>query len=584
MRRIMTSLTIGLAFAVAAGASGPITRVSVEPSGAGGNDDSRGFGVSADGRFVVFRSQASNLVPGDDNLSSDIFVRDLATNETTCASVSMWEDFGDRHSSSPAISADGRFVVFDSNASNLVLGDTNHQGDVFLRDRLLGETIRVSVDEDGLEVSLSSHSPAISADGRFVAFMSYALEYDSPGEPIVADVIVRDQLTGEVYRASVSTTGEPANDRCDRPSLSADGQVIAFESYATNLVDGDSNGKPDVFVHDRRTGVTIRASVDSTGLGGNGASSGAVVSGDGRLVAFQSLSTQLVPGDTNSSEDVFLHDLSTRVTERVSVDSFEREGLGSGDGVGLSADGRFVAFSSDAPNLVPEDANVHRDIFVRDRLVGVTRRVSLARQGADPDDKSFGAGLSACGDVVAFHSDATNLVEGDVGGRSDVFVRVVSCGAGTVNAGAGAVTDVLLANGSAGGRERRVEIAPHEPLEIVMGLPPEAEGACAYALYAWLGRNDACGAGHELPFGAGATCLPTPLSGGSSRLRVIWNNTGVLSLGAPTRPSSPAPSVVASFASGFERGVFYLQGVIVDPGSAASKRGSVTNGVLVEVR
>src|SRR5207245_298074 len=206
-------------------------------------------------------------------------------------------------------------------------------------------------------------------------------------------------------------------------ALSADGRFVAFTSVATNLVAGDANGVSDVFVHDRQAGTTERVSVDSAGSEGNGASTGVALSADGRFVAFTSVATNLVAGDTNGAADVFVHDRQTGTTERGSVDSAGSEGNGASTGVALSADGRFVAFTSAATNLVAGDTNGVTDVFVHDRQTGTTERVSVDSAGIEGNGASAGVALSADGRFVAFTSVATNLVAGDTNGAADVFVH-----------------------------------------------------------------------------------------------------------------------------------------------------------------
>src|SRR5204863_349490 len=223
------------------------------------------------------------------------------------------------------------------------------------------------------------------------------------------------QTTERVSVASDGTT--EGNDASLGSALSADGRFVAFDSAATDLVAGDTNGVADVLVHDRQTGTTERVSVASGGgTQGNGNSGGffsfPALSADGRLVAFQSDATNLVAGDTNGTTDVFVHDRQTGTTERVSVASGGTEGNGFSAGLALSADGRFVAFHSTATNLVAGDTNGKTDVFVHDRQTGTTERVSVDSDGTQGNGPSAGAALSADGGLVAFHGTATNLVAG----------------------------------------------------------------------------------------------------------------------------------------------------------------------------
>src|SRR5439155_1129649 len=225
----------------------------------------------------------------------------------------------------------------------------------------------------------------------------------------VSDAFVYDRVTGTTERVSVSSAGAEANGTSFAPAISADGRFVAFPSEATNLVPGDTNGATDVLVRDRRTGTTERVSVSSAGAEANGTSFTPAISADGRLVAFASEADDLVIGDTNQAFDVFVHDGMTGTTERVSVDSTGAQANAASIEhfcPALSADGRFVAFESDATNLVPVDTNAATDVFVRDRLTATTDRVSVDSTGAQANDRSDFPAISADGSVVAFVSTA----------------------------------------------------------------------------------------------------------------------------------------------------------------------------------
>jgi Tol biopolymer transport system component len=341
---------------------------------------------------------------------------------TERVSVSSAGEEGNGVSWSPSITADGRYVAFMSHASNLVPGDTNATPDAFVHDRLTGTTERVSVSSAGEEGNGASWVPSLSADGRYVAFPSAASNLVPGDTNATSDIFVHDRLTGTTERVSVSSAGEEGNGDSGWPSISADGRYVAFGSDASNLVPGDTNATPDIFVHDRLTGTTERVSVSSAGEEGNGGNWWPSISADGRYVAFLSDASNLVPGDTNGY-DIFVHDRLTGTTERVSVSSAGEEGNGGNWWPSISADGRYVAFLSDASNLVPGDTNGYKDVFVHDRLTGTTERVSVSSAGEEGNGVSGYPSISADGRHVVFESDASNLVPGDTNAWTDIFVR-----------------------------------------------------------------------------------------------------------------------------------------------------------------
>jgi Tol biopolymer transport system component len=379
---------------------------------------------------VAFAAEASNLVPGDTNDFRDVFVHDRQTGQTSRVSVASDGTQGDWPSGDLglAMTGDGRFVAFESAATNLVPDDTNSSRDVFVHDRQTGQTARVSVASDGTEGNLGSgqFGVSISADGQVVAFPSSARNLVPGDTNITWDVFVHDRQTPQTTRVSVASDGTEGDRDSTSPRLSADGRFVAFSSNATNLVPNDTNGWMDVFVHDRQTGQTSRVSVASDDTEGNGRSGhrGLCVSPNGRFVAFTSEAWNLVPGGSYS-RGAFVHDRQTGQTTRVGVTSDGTPGTGSCDFPSLSADGRFVAFQSASSNLVPNDTNGASDVFVHDRQTGQTSRVSVASDGAEGDLDSGWTGvfISADGCFVAFDSRATNLVAGDTNDADDVFVR-----------------------------------------------------------------------------------------------------------------------------------------------------------------
>ena len=402
------------------------TRVSVDSAGGQANDGScqtYGSSISGDGRYVAFESHADNLVPGDTNGWQDIFVHDRNTGQTTRVSVSSTGGQGDDDSWQPSISADGRYVTFLSWADNLVGDDTNNWGDIFVHDRITGQTTRVSVSSTGAEADSYSNGTSISADGRYVTFDSCACNLVPGDTNGVADIFVHDRITGQTTRVSVSSTGTEANEASYDPSISADGRYVAFTSLAENLVGDDTNYWEDIFVHDRITGQTIRVSVDSAGAQVNGDSYDPTISADGRYVAFISLADNLVPGDTNYMDDIFVHDRDTGQTTRVSVDSAGTQANDHSCNPTISADGRYVAFCNWGDNLVGGDTHNSQDIFVHDRITGQTTRVSVDSAGVQANSHTQSPSISADGRYVAFDSWADNLVPDDTNDQWDVFVR-----------------------------------------------------------------------------------------------------------------------------------------------------------------
>ncbi len=397
--------------------------VSIASNGTQGYDISEYPSISADGNYVVFDSLASNLVDGDTNVAMDVFVHDRVNGETTRISVTSAGTQGNQGSYYPSISADGRYVAFWSWASNLVDGDTNGTWDVFVHERATGETQRISVSSDGTQGNGRSTRSSISGNGRYVVFDSLASNLVDRDTNRVEDVFVHDRRTGETQRGSTASDGTQGNDLSVWSSISSDGRFLAFESFASNLVDGDINGTWDVFVHDWVTGETQRISVSSDGTQGNDQSGYPVISADGRYVAFSSMATNLVVGDTNQVWDIYLHDRVTGETQRISVSSEGTQGNMGAYGSTISADGRYVAFTSDATNLVDVDTNGTYDIFLHDQETGETMRVSVASNGAQGNEYSYGSSISANGRYVAFTSGATNLVDVDTNNVMDVFVH-----------------------------------------------------------------------------------------------------------------------------------------------------------------
>jgi Tol biopolymer transport system component len=382
-----TVLVICLAVsAVASALAGITTRVSIAADGSQADADSHEPAISADGRFIAFDSWASNLVPGDTNGRLDIFVHDRQTGLTERVSLAADGSQANGHAEQPTISADGRYVAFRADANNLVPGDTNNNYDIFVHDRQTGETERVSVASDGTQANLWSGDPAISADGQLVAFMSYAnnLVPDDTNECwsyVCPDIFVHNRQSGLTERVSLASDGAQANHLSRDPALSADGRFVAFESYASNLVPGDPTGTFDIFVHDRQTGTTGLVSLAADGAPADGPSLFPTLSADGRFIAYTSAASNLDPGDTTECYN-------------------------------------DVIFNC-------------WDVFVYDQQTGTTKRVSVASDGTQGTGSTVHLAtpsLSTGGRLVAFSSGYSNLVAGDTNGVPDVFVHDLQTG------------------------------------------------------------------------------------------------------------------------------------------------------------
>ena len=464
------------------------TRVSVGPAGTEGNASSSDPAISHDGRWVAFASQADNLVPGDTNEVSDVFVHDRLTATTTRISVGPGGTQADDDSSNPSMSADGRWVAFYSFATNLVVGDSNGFGDVFVHDRQTATTTRVSVGAGSAQANGASYEAAISADGRWVVFLSFANNLVGGDSNGFDDAFVHDRQTGATTLVSVGVAGAPGNGDAYAPAISAAGRFVAFESFASNLVVGDTNGTEDVFVRDLQTGTTTRVSVGPGGVQGNSDSFDPAISADGRSVAFRSLASNLVAGDTNGYQDVFVHDRQTATTTRVSVGPGGTQGNGDSYVAAISADGRWVGFESDASNLVTGDTNGAQDAFVYDWQTGTTLRVSVGAGGAQGDADTYVPVVSADGRYVAFDSLASNLVGADLNDVGDVFVHdrgaggcVVALVPATVVAPPGGTTGNVVVTAPAGCAWTAVSSDPSW-LAVTGGANGAGDGTVSYSV------------------------------------------------------------------------------------------------------
>ena len=405
-----------------------IKRISLASNGVESNGYSSGVSIADDGRYIIFSSDATNLVPNDTNNSTDIFIYDRTNQTVELINIAPNNTEADAPVSIGSISGNSRYITFASNASNLVANDTNQQRNIFVYDRVEKTTERISVASEGTQANDLNLFNAISDDGRYVAFESMAsnlVANDTNGQ---RDIFIRDRVEKTTERVNVASDGTQANNHASLHSISDDGRYITYCSNASNLVANDTNKQSDVFVYDRVEKTTERISVASDGTQANGYSHFGSISGDGRYVAFESAANNLVANDTNNRTDIFVYDRVEKTTERVNVAIDNAGSNGDSYGASISDDGRYIAFLSEADNLVVDDTNERADIFVYDRVEQTTKRF---------DGNSFPT-ISGNGEYVVFNSSLDNLVLDDTNQAGDVFLidlNTSSTNPGTSNPG-----------------------------------------------------------------------------------------------------------------------------------------------------
>ncbi len=426
MKRFTVSLIVLILFApasfmggaAAADAEASTTRISVATDGTEGNGASARPSISADGRYVAFQSWATNLVVNDTNNAWDIFVHDRTNGVTTRVSVATNGDQANGSSYAPSISADGRYVAFQSDANNIVADDSNGHSDIFIHDLQNGTTAIVSLAQDGSPANGDSSDPSVNGDGHHVAFTSDASNLVSNDADGVADVYVRDVAADHTVLASTTNAQDLGNRGSSGASISNDGRFTVYASQTTSL--GPSLDHPEIYVYDRNDGSDTMVSISNDGAPSNGSTYRPAISGNGEYVVFDSGdTTNLVAGMTGG---VFMHNLETDVTTGV---------LPTGIAAQLNIDGRFVVFAASRQYLSPTDPTGAIDVYRLDRQTGTTIRVSQNDSGEPGNGESgtyeLGASghatsVSETGQFVAFTSSADNLVPGDTNDDWDVFV------------------------------------------------------------------------------------------------------------------------------------------------------------------
>ena len=419
---------------------------------------------------------------GDTNGNADIFLLDTQTGSLTRISTSSLDTQAGSTSFYPTQSSDGRYVVFKSYATNLVAGDTNGVGDIFLKDTQTGILTGVSTSSAGIEGNSSGdYGPSISADGRYVVFGSYATNLVAGDTNGVQDIFLKDTQTGILTRVSTSSTGAEGNRDSDYALVAANGHYVVFSSQATNL--GVTLNQLEIYLKDTQTGILTCISTSATGIAANNTCNLDDISSDGRYVVFQSYANDLVTGDTNGVADIFLKDTQTGSLARVSTSSTGTESDGHSFDAAVSDDGRFVVFESDANNLVTDDSNNTRDVFLKDILTGSVTRLSTDSLVADLNP-NYPLDISADGSRVVFASKASGLVVGDINGAYDIFLVSLGTliggdGHDTLDGGDGDDTlegglgnDTLI--GGAGNDTAIYSNAPSGVLSIWRWAPPAA--------------------------------------------------------------------------------------------------------------
>jgi Tol biopolymer transport system component len=405
------------------------------PVGAGADGNSANAAISADGRYVLFGSEADNLSTEDDNNAGfNAFVRDLQAGTTT------YVNRADGPTGAPAatgaflmdISGDGQRVAFDGPAT-LVDPAAPGLSNIFLRDVPASTTTLISraTGADGARSDGSSFQPSMSTDSRLIAYESSADNLSTEDVPGVTDIFARDVVANTT--TLVSRAGGPGGAGGDAssnsPKVSGDGRFVAFLSSANNLSDADVDGVRDVFVRDLALDLTILASraTGPSGAGGDGASGTTAISTDGRYVLFTSQADNLSTEDDNGVDNVFVRDLVANTTTLVSRATGAAGAAGNGSSAWgtISADGRLAVFHSLADNLSTEDADGVRDVFVRDLFANTTTLVSRSAgpAGAPGDGASQFPVISADGRRVVFASDANNLSADDLNAFTNIFRR-----------------------------------------------------------------------------------------------------------------------------------------------------------------
>ncbi|CAN5372874.1 hypothetical protein BH10PSE4_BH10PSE4_16780 [soil metagenome] len=424
---------------------GSLIRVSTNSAGVQADAASYRPVFSPDGTKVAFASGGANLVSGDSNQGADIFIKDLITGMVTGVTTSGVGGSAPGESRDVTFSPDGTQVAFLSSNAKLTPGDTNGQADIFIKNLVSGAITLVS-GTSGVQSNGYSERPVFSPDGSKIAFRSAASNLVSGDTGPAFDIFVKDLASGVITRVSTDSAGGQINSSAEAPVFSPDGTKIAFSSYASNLVPGDTNSANDIFVKNLITGAVTRVSTTAAGGQASGAAGSPVFAPDGTKIAFLT-SANMVAGDTNGMNDIYIKDLITGAVTRVSTDSAGGQANSYSIAPVFSPDGTKIAFESYASNLVPGDTNGVSDIFIKDLVSGAIARISTDSAGGQANQFAEAAMFSPDGTKIVFTSYASNLVTGDTNGTADVFIKDLTTGADVLNGGSG--NDFLDGKGGA---------------------------------------------------------------------------------------------------------------------------------------
>jgi IPT/TIG domain-containing protein len=636
------SLTCLLCSTLAIGQT--VTRVGVDSNGVPAATVCESPAISHDGRFVAFSAGRIGLVPdaAPDDSQREVFLHDRLTGRTTVVSV---DSAGGRANDSSGtdsvcISGDGRWIGFDSSASNLVPGDTNGIDDLFVHDRLSGEVSRVNVATDGAQANGASIEISLSADGRFAAFDSTATNLVTGDTNALRDVFLRDRQTGVTTRVDLDRNGSEANDQAFDPAISGNGRFVAFASGASNLNPLGSHSTL-VYRFDRETSSLVVVSLDGSDLVTG--SKRPSLSSDGRFVAFfcGHLGWSVRLRDVEASTHTLVYSvysfdfiLRGQFRPRMSPDGryvafAAHAGISSPGFLFDREAGTLSSVGEELPNRPPtctyptpsRDARVvvyvgDTGLFALDSPRGDMPFVDRVRPSAGSaaggetvridgsgfgtlagTDVRFGGAPATLVDVstariTAVAPPGSGIVDVAIAteGRSFVlpaayrFVdREIAARFGTVNDGVGDREPVLRVTSSAGDDERVRTLAAGDRILLEMRAPSSL-GSAAFVVYAWPGSPTAATL-TSLPHGIGSMVFPPPFAGLGPRPRAIWNNLGrATTLGAATLPSAPAPSTLADAPAHSRHAlVATFQGLVRDAASRIPEGYSVTNAVILRV-